>query len=114
MRLYLSSYGVGDRAGSLLALLSGGPDRSPTFPGNTPDPTMFNGKRAALIENALDLYSEDARETQRCEVYDPAAELDALGISSTRLDLRRYFGRAAALETELSGYDLVWVVGGNT
>lgn len=94
MRLYLSSYRVGDRAGSLLALLG-------------------SGKRAALIENALDLYSEDAREMHRREVYDPAGELNALGISSTRLDLRRYFGRAEALGTELSNYDLVWAVGGN-
>jgi dipeptidase E len=94
MRLYLSSYRVGDSAGSLLALLG-------------------NGRRAALIENALDLYSEEAREMHRCEVYDPAAEFASLGIGSTRLDLRRYFGRPEALEAELSTYDLVWVVGGN-
>lgn len=95
MRLYLSSYQVGDRAGSLLALLG-------------------NGKRAALIENALDLYSEEAREMHRREVYDPAAELNGLGIASTRLDLRRYFGKPEALAAELANYDLVWVVGGNT
>jgi dipeptidase E len=94
MRLYLSSYRVGDRAGSLLALLG-------------------SGKRATLIENALDLYSAEAREMHRREVYDPAAELAALGISSTRLDLRKYFGRAEALADELSKHDLVWVVGGN-
>lgn len=94
MRLYLSSYRVGDSAGSLLALLG-------------------DGKRAALIENALDLYSEEAREMHRREVYDPAAELASLGIGATRLDLRTYFGRAEALAEELAGYDLVWVVGGN-
>lgn len=94
MRLYLSSYRVGDRAGSLLALLG-------------------SGKRAALIENALDLYSEEAREMHRREIYDPASELNSLGISSTRLDLRRFFGRTEALGAELSSYDLVWVVGGN-
>ncbi len=94
MRLYLSSYRVGDRAGSLLALLGG-------------------GKRAALIENALDLYSEDAREMHRREIHDPAMDLAALGIATTRLDLRRYFGRPEALAVELSRYDLVWAVGGN-
>ena len=94
MRLYLSSWRLGDRAGALLALLGG-------------------GKRAALIENALDLYPDVARDTHRREVHDPAAELAALGIAATRLDLRRYFGRAEALATELAGYDLVWVVGGN-
>ena len=92
MRLYLSSYRVGDRAGSLLALLG-------------------DGKRAALIENALDLYSDDAREMHRTEIYDPAAELASLGIVSTRLDLRDYFGRPEALTEALSGFDLVWVVG---
>lgn len=101
MRLYLSSYRVGDSAGSLLALLSGGP-------------AHFDGRRAALIENALDLYSEEAREMHRSEVHDPAAELAALGIAATRLDLRRYFDQPEALEAELSTYDLVWVVGGNT
>ena len=95
MRLYLSSDRVGDRAGSLLALLG-------------------SGKRAALIENALDLLSEEARDVRRSEVHDPATELGALGITTTRLDLRHYFGRVDALRTELAGYDLVWVVGGNT
>jgi dipeptidase E len=74
---------------------------------------LGGGKRAALIENALDLYSEEAREMHRREIYDPAAELNALGISSARLDLRKYFGRSEALEAELSNSDLVWVVGGN-
>ncbi len=95
MRLYLSSWRVGERAGSLLALLG-------------------SGKRAALIENALDLCSDEAREAHRREVYDPAAELNSLGISSTPLDLRTYFGRPEALAAELGNYDLVWVVGGNT
>lgn len=95
MRLYLSSYRVGDRAGSLLALLG-------------------DGKRAALIENALDLYSDDAREMHRRDIYDPAAELASLGIATTRLDLRYYFGRPGALAEALADYDLVWVVGGNT
>ena len=94
MRLYLSSDRVGDRAGSLLTLLG-------------------NGKRAALIENALDLYSQEARDMHRREVYDPASELASLGIAATPLDLRRYFGRAEALAAELSSYDLVWAVGGN-
>lgn len=95
MRLYLSSYRVGDRAGSLLALLG-------------------DGKRAALIENALDLYSDDAREMHRRDIYDPAAELASLGIATTRLDLRDYFGQPEALSEALGSYDLVWVVGGNT
>ena len=114
MRLYLSSYRIGDSAGSLLALLSGGQEKSQTFPVRPRDRSDWgNGPRAAIIENALDLYSEEAREMHQREIYDPAAELASLGIGSNRLDLRKYFGRAEALEAELAGYDLVWAVGGN-
>jgi dipeptidase E len=74
----------------------------------------FSGRRAALIENALDLHTVEAREMHRREVYDPAAELASLGIAVSRLDLRDYFGRSEALAAELSTYDLVWVAGGNT
>ncbi len=94
MRLYLSSYRIGDRAGTLLALLGG-------------------GKRAAIIENALDNVSATARDLYRTDVYDPTAELASLGISAEPLDLRQYFGRAEALRTHLSQFDLVWVTGGN-
>jgi dipeptidase E len=75
---------------------------------------LGDGKRAALIENALDLYSDDAREMHRRDIYDPAAELASLGIATTRLDLRDYFGQPEALSEALGSYDLVWVVGGNT
>lgn len=94
MRLYLSSYRVGDRAGALLALLG-------------------SGKRAAIIENAKDHVSPEVRRLYREEVYDPQAELAALGIAGTDLDLRRFFGQKEALSKELLGYDLVWVTGGN-
>ena len=94
MRLYLSSYRIGDRAGSLLALLGG-------------------GKRAAIIENALDNISPAARELYRNEAYDPVSELGSLGIAGTPLDLRDYFGDPEGLRTRLSQFDLVWVTGGN-
>lgn len=94
MRLYLSSDRIGERAGSLLALLGG-------------------GTRAAIIENALDSVPAAARETHRRDAYDPADELAALGIHGTRLDLRHYFGDAEGLRARLSGFDLVWVTGGN-
>lgn len=94
MRLYLSSYRIGDRAGSLLAMLG-------------------DGKRAAIIENALDNVSATARDLYRTDVYNPAAELASLGISAEPLDLRDYFGRVEALRTHLGQFDLVWVTGGN-
>lgn len=101
MRLYLSSHRIGDRAGSLLTLLAGGSQST----GAT--------HRAAIIENGLDMLSPAAREIHRTETYDPVMELASLGIAGTPLDLRNYFGRAAALAEALAAYDLVWVTGGN-
>lgn len=94
MRLYLSSYRIGDRAGSLLALLG-------------------SGKRTAIISNALDNISATARAIYRDEVYDPHVELRALGLETEELDLRRYFGQPEALRAHLGTFDLVWVTGGN-
>jgi dipeptidase E len=94
MRLYLSSYRIGDHAGSLLALLG-------------------SGKRIAVISNALDNISPTARAIFRDEVYDPHVELASLGLVSEDLDLRHYFGDAAALKQRLDGCDLVWTTGGN-
>lgn len=94
MRLYLSSYRIGDRAGSLLALLG-------------------SGKRAAIVSNALDAISDTARSIFRDEVYDPHVEMASLGLETEELDLRRYFGQPQALRSKLSGFDLVWVMGGN-
>lgn len=94
MRLYLSSYRVGDRAGALLALA--GP-----------------GGRAAIVANALDQVPADLRRAHREEVYDPARELASLGFFASELDLRDFFGQKEALSKELLGYDLVWVIGGN-
>lgn len=94
MRLYLSSYRTGDRAGSLLALLG-------------------SGKRTAVISNALDNISPTARSIYRDEVHDPHTELAALGLETEELDLRRYFGNAEALQAKLGEFDLVWVMGGN-
>jgi dipeptidase E len=94
MRLYLSSYRIGDRAGSLLALLG-------------------SGKRAAIVSNALDNISATARSIYRDEVYDPHAELQGLGLATEELDLRRYFGDPRGLEAALRAFDFVWVMGGN-
>jgi len=94
MRLYLSSYRIGDRAGSLLALLG-------------------NGRHAAVIENALDNISPAARELYRNGAYDPVAELGSLGIAATPLDLRQYFGDPEGLRARLAQFDLCWVTGGN-
>ena len=96
MRLYLSSHRIGDSAGALLAML-----------GNA------SSTRAAVISNGFDGLPAAARQIYREEVFDPVAGLGALGIAAEPLDLRAYFGDAAALHRRLSAFDLVWVSSGN-
>jgi dipeptidase E len=95
MRLYLSSYRLGDSAGALLALVG-------------------NGARAAIVSNALDHIPAAAREAYRAEISDPIADFAALGISAQDLDLKHYFGAPDRLENALRGVDLVWAMGGNS
>ena len=52
---------------------------------------LGGGKRAAIVENALDNISTAARDLYRDEVYDPVSELGSLGIAGTPLDLRELF-----------------------
>jgi dipeptidase E len=94
MRLYLSSYRLGASAVRLRKLLNG-------------------GRRAAVIQNALDFIPAEARRAYEATVYDPRQELGDWGIEAEELDLRDYFGRPDALKAALSRFDLVWAVGGN-
>lgn len=94
MRLFLSSSRLGERAGSLLALLG-------------------SGSRAAIVENGHDLLPPAERAAFEARRVSPAADLAAMGIHSTALDLRAYFGRPDALRARLQAVDLVWVGGGN-
>ena len=94
MRLYLSSERLGERAGALLAMLS--------------------GPKAAIIANGYDGASAMARDIYRSEVCDPLAEFKALGLDPHEVDLRAHFDDAASLRQRLAGFDLVWVMGGNS
>ena len=95
MRLYLSSYRLGDSAGALLALVG-------------------NGARAAIVSNALDYVPAATRAAYRAEISDPIADFAALGIYAQDLDLKEYFGDPDRLENALRGVDLVWAMGGNS
>jgi dipeptidase E len=94
MRLYLSSERLGERAGALLDMLS--------------------GPRIAVIANGYDGASAMARHIYRTEVYDPIKDFKALGLDPHEVDLRAHFGDAPSLRQRLTGYDLVWVMGGNS
>jgi dipeptidase E len=94
MRLYLSSERLGERAGTLLA--------------------MIGGARVAVIANGYDGASAMARSLYRAEVYDPMAEFRSLGLHPDEIDLRAHFGDPESLRRRLLPYDLVWVMGGNS
>lgn len=91
MRLYLSSFRLGNQPDALLGLLGRRP-------------------RVAVIANADDHKNASER---IASVRRERQDLRTLGLDSQELDLRRYFGQTEALSRQLSGLDLLWVRGGN-
>lgn len=91
MRLYLSSYRLGNKPEELVKLLKG-------------------KRRTALIFNAADEKTPADRAESVEREFD---DLRSLGLEPVEVDLREYFGKAEALEVELMKYDLIWVRGGN-
>ena len=92
MRMYLSSFRMGEHPERLVELLDA---RAP----------------AAVIANAIDGASDEVR---REGVERELAALADLGLEAEELDLRDYFDAPKRLAAELSRYGLVWVRGGNT
>jgi dipeptidase E len=95
MRLYLSSYRLGDCADQLLVLTRG-------------------GTRACIISNALDNIPQKARMDYEATNYSPRRAFSEIGIQAVDLDLREYFGKREGLRERLAAVDLVWAVGGNS
>ncbi|PBC78944.1 dipeptidase E [Streptomyces sp. TLI_235] len=91
MRLYLSSFRIGNRPDELLRLLG-------------------EGRRTALIINADDYKDTEAR---AASLKREVEELESVGLQPFEVDLREYFGRPEALAEVLSGVDLVYVRGGS-
>jgi|HubBroStandDraft_6_1064221.scaffolds.fasta_scaffold436985_1 dipeptidase E len=91
MRLYLSSFDLGERPDELVALTG-------------------SARRAAIILNALDSRPEGRAAWLRKQTE----KLLDLGFTVVELDLRSYFGTSDKLEGFLSDIDLVWINGGNT
>jgi len=89
VRLYLSSFGLGDHPDQLLTLLHG-------------------GKRAAVVLNAKDGSSAESRARSLTEEMDA---LSRLGLEPRELDLRDH--SEESLRETLSEIDLLWVRGGN-
>jgi dipeptidase E len=91
MRLYLSSFDLGNEPEALLALTG-------------------TARRAAVILNALDNHP-DARAHWGKDQTD---KLMGLGCEARELDLRDHFGATESLDEILRDTDLVWINGGNT
>ncbi len=93
MKLYLSSYRLGDNPQALVDLVG-------------------ENKRAAVIPNALDFSSEIER--RNAGVQGEIDDLKQLGFEPEEVDLRKYFGKPEELQKLLASFGLIWVRGGNT
>jgi dipeptidase E len=91
MRLYLSSFRIGDRADELVELVAGRP--------------------IGFVPNAMDHVPSAARAASNAR---SVVDLTALGIAAVELDLRQYFNDAHGLVRALDSVGGVWVRGGNT
>jgi dipeptidase E len=93
MKLYLSSYRVGDHADKLKELIN------------------KDGARVAVCVNALD--GADLEVRNSIVLARELADITELGYLAEELDLRNYFNNDD-LDDALKQYDAVWLSGGNT
>ena len=93
MKLYLSSYKFGNSIQSLANMMS-------------------NNKSIAIIQNALDAYTDLDR--RKASLQNDMEALAEIGMKPEELELRNYFTRNIELKQKLSELGGVWVVGGNT
>ena len=80
MKLYLSSYRLGDNPKQLVDLVG-------------------ENKKAAVIPNALDFSTDIPRRNQ--SVQGEISDLRQLGLEPEELDLRKYFGKSEELSKKL-------------
>jgi dipeptidase E len=91
MKLYLSSYGFGNKSEQFVKLIG-------------------VNKKVAVILNAQDYASPEKRSGKlRQEIMN----LKTLGLDPEELDLRHYFDNPDALKEKLAAYGAVWIRGGN-
>ncbi len=92
MRLYLSSFRIGNCPEHLVAMARG-------------------DDRVAVIANSMDGASDEVREQAVARELDALA---AIGFVAEEIDLRRYFADSAPLAADLRRFGTIWVRGGNT
>jgi dipeptidase E len=95
MKLYLSSYMLGDHTDQLHALAA------------------HDRPRMAIITNALDSISIESQIAYTKNKLDIIDHFYSHGFDPERLDLRYFFGRSEALRDLLARRHIIWAVGGN-
>ncbi|EKE00317.1 MAG: hypothetical protein ACD_22C00047G0003 [uncultured bacterium] len=93
MKMYLSSYRLGNNPEKLVEL-------------------MGANNKIAVIPNALDFSTDIPRRNEG--VQREIDDLNNLGLQAEEVDLRNYFKKPNELEQKLSEFGAVWVRGGNT
>ena len=94
MKLYLSSYKLGDRTKELKKWIK------------------EHDNKICLIPNSRDIYPDGERKTVGIQA--DAQELIDLGFEVTILSLKDYFNRKDELEKRLKEFHAFYVIGGNT
>jgi dipeptidase E len=93
MKLYLSSYKIGDEPDKLTGLFSA-------------------NKRVGYVPNALDFTGADPERRKRHIESDIASLVD-IGLEPELLDLREYFWKRETLENKIRALGGLWISGGN-
>jgi dipeptidase E len=94
MKLYLSSYKVGDEPEKLTILFS-------------------DNKSVGYVPNALDFTKADV-ERRKVHIEKDMQSLEQVGLHPVLLDLKEYFEKKETLKTKLSELGGLFVSGGNT
>lgn len=94
MKLYLSSYKIGNRKEELKKWI------------------YEHGNKICLIPNSRDIYPESERKANG--IQSDVDELTDLGFDVTVISLKDYFGNKEELLNELEKFNAFYVIGGNT
>jgi dipeptidase E len=91
MRMYLSSYGLGNHPEAFVKLIG-------------------DNKHVAVILNAQDLVTPEGRATR---LQKEIENMTNLGLHPEELDLRDYFGKPDEFAQSIKRYGALWIRGGN-
>ena len=94
MKLYLSSYKVGNKTEELKKWI------------------LENNNKIAIIANARDHYKDKEKAEQG--ILKDIEELEKIGFKVSRLDLKDYFNKQEKLKEFMQQFKAVYVIGGNT